>query len=234
MRFSSSIDFAACMPRTRRACFAGKMMMHLSVLLTDRHPTLGATYNWRLSDLSTQHCRVLLFCGALTTLCAVNPTRATANQGSVAAAIAGIDNFDTSGEGANRTAEHAARVQAFATLLRNDLAVQNKFTIVQLTCPHLPCSAAHMSPEDLLRAAQQAGARLSIYNGIHKGSTLIQWGKIEVFDLKKHELVLIRALLSVATPIKHFPERRNLLHAISKRFTLSQRFRCSEKTLLGK
>lgn len=184
----SNIDFAACMARTARACFTAKIMMHLSVPRAGRCPPLGIVC-WPVSGLSSPLCRALL-CGALIMLCAVHPTRAIAAQDSVAVVISDFDNFDTSGESANRTAEHAARVQAFAALLRDDLAAQNKFKIVQLTCQHPPCSAARMSPNDLVRAARQAGARLLVYGGIHKESTLIQWGKIEVFDLKKHELVL--------------------------------------------
>jgi len=124
-------------------------------------------------------------------LCAVNPMRATADdQGSIAVAIADFDNYDTSGENADRTAEHAARVQAFAALLRNDVAAQKKFNILHLTCAHPPCSAGRMSPDDLVRTARQAGARLLVYGGIHKQSTLIQLGKIEAFDLKTNKLVL--------------------------------------------
>ena len=47
-----------------------------------------------------------------------------------------------------------------------------------------------MAPDDLVRAARQSGARLLVYGGIHKESTLVQWGKIEVLDLNKHQLVL--------------------------------------------
>ena len=143
----------------------------------------------QLAGLSSWFCRALS-CGALIVLCAIHPTRAVAGQGAVAVAISDFDNVDTSGESANRTAEHAARVQSFAAFLRDDLAVQNKFKVVHLTCQNPPCSAAHMSPDDLVRAARQAGAQLLVYGGIHKESTLIQWGKIEVFDLKKQELVL--------------------------------------------
>ncbi len=108
----------------------------------------------------------------------------------MAMAIADFDNSDTSGESADRTAKHAARVQAFAAQLRNALASQKKFKFVQLTCAHPPCSTARMSPDELVRAARQAGARLLVYGGIHKESTLIQWGKIEAFDLKNNKLVL--------------------------------------------
>ncbi|MEJ2375529.1 MAG: DUF2380 domain-containing protein [Pseudolabrys sp.] len=117
-------------------------------------------------------------------------TATAANHILVAAAIADFDNFDTSQEDAERTAKHAARVQTFAVLLRDDLAGQKKFKIVQLTCPKPPCSAARMPPNKLVKAARQAGARLLVYGGIHKESTLVQWGKIEAVDLKNDKLVL--------------------------------------------
>jgi hypothetical protein len=117
-------------------------------------------------------------------------TVSAANQAPVAAAIADFDNFDTSGEDAARTAEHAGRVNAFAALLRSDLTAQNKFKIVPLTCPNPPCSAARVPPNELMQAARQAGAKFLVYGGIHKESTLIQWGKIGVIDLENDKLVL--------------------------------------------
>jgi len=134
----------------------------------------------------------ICLCGALAVACLVGSMRtvSAADQAPVAAAVADFDNVDTSGEAADRTAEHAARVSAFAGLLRSDLAAQNKFKIVQLACPQPPCSAAHTPPEELMQSARQAGARFLVYGGIHKESTLVQWGKIGVIDLEKDKLVL--------------------------------------------
>jgi hypothetical protein len=150
-----------------------------------------AAYNRWLSGARSSLPRALLY-GALAITCVVISMRTVraASHTSVATAIADFDNVDTSREDANRTAKHAARVQGFAALLRNDLATQKKFKIVELTCPHPPCSAGRMPPNDLVQAARQRGARLLVYGGLHKESTLVQWGRIEAVDLKKDKLVL--------------------------------------------
>ena len=166
-------------------------MIHISSILTGRRLMFDAAYNRWLSGARSGLPRALLY-GALAITCVVTSMRTVraASQPSVAAAIADFDNVDTSREDANRTAKHAARVQGFAVLLRNDLAAQKKFKIVQLTCPNPPCSAGRMPPNDLVQAARQMGARLLVYGGLHKESTLVQWGRIEAVDLKKDELVL--------------------------------------------
>src|SRR3954469_14207749 len=84
---------------------------------------------------------------------------AAAEAQPVPVAIADFDNFDTAGEEAQRTAEHAARVNAFTDLLRTDLAADGRYRIVPLVCPRLPCSPESMSPAAFLQAARDAGAR---------------------------------------------------------------------------
>jgi hypothetical protein len=151
----------------------------------------GVTYIRWLSGARSGLSRALLCCAlAITCIVTPIPTVRAASHGAVAAAVADFDNFDTSREDADRTAKHAARVQVFAALLRNELAAANKFKVVQLTCPNPPCSAGRMRPNDLVKAARQAGARLLVYGGLHKESTLVQWGRIEAVDLKKNKLVL--------------------------------------------
>ena len=169
-------------------------MIPISGILTDRRRTFGLAHNWRFPGVPIGLSRALL-CGALATACIAGSMRTVtaANQAPVTTAIANFDNIDTSREAADRTAKHAARVQAFAALLGSDLAAQKKFKIVQLSCQNPPCSAARMSPKDLVRAARQAGARLLIFGGIHKESTLVQWGKIEAVDLESDKLVLSKA-----------------------------------------
>jgi Protein of unknown function (DUF2380) len=165
------------------------MTMHHFASRAGRRPPFGIGPNRRPACPTRRHFRAFLCC-AIIFICAFNPTRTIASQGSLVVALAAFDNVDTSGEDASRTAAHAARVRAFAGLLRDDLTAQKRFKVVRLTCPHPPCSAASMAPDDLVRAAQQSGARLLVYGGIHKESTLVQWGKIEVLDLNKHRLVL--------------------------------------------
>lgn len=108
-------------------------------------------------------------------------------------AIADFDNFDTSGEAAESSAAHAARVAAFDTLLGDSLVRQGGYDLRPLPCPARPCTAGGMDAEELLRAARGTGARLLLYGGIHKMSTLVQWGKVQVVDLEADALLLDRS-----------------------------------------
>jgi hypothetical protein len=134
-----------------------------------------------------------LFVYALLTFLAVGWEQVAAGEGwPVAMAIADFDNFDTTGEDAERSAAHAGRVKAFADFLRNDIAADARFTIVPLTCGDMPCSPARTRPATFLEAARAAGARYLVYGGIHKQSTLVQWALVHAIDLEKDKLVLER------------------------------------------
>jgi hypothetical protein len=117
---------------------------------------------------------------------------AAAEAQPVSVAIADFDNFDTTGEDAARTADHAERVKAFADLLRTDLTADSRYRIVPLGCPGSPCLAAKTRPADFLKAARDTGARILVYGGIHKQSTLVQWALVHAIDLEKDKLVLER------------------------------------------
>ena len=47
-----------------------------------------------------------------------------------------------------------------------------------------------MPPAKFVQAARESGARLLVYGGIHKMSTLVQNGQVQAIDLKTNELVL--------------------------------------------
>lgn len=83
-------------------------------------------------------------------------------------------------------------MQIFTDLLRDSLATQKDYKVLRLNCPDSRCSAGNMTPADLVQTARRAGARLLIYGGIHKMSTLVQWGDIQVVDLEKDKLLLDR------------------------------------------
>jgi hypothetical protein len=68
-----------------------------------------------------------------------------------AVAVADFDNLDTSGEAADRTAQHAIRVQDFAGLLRDDLVGVGNYQVVRLQCGQPTCSAATLAPTRSLR-----------------------------------------------------------------------------------
>jgi len=51
-----------------------------------------------------------------------------------------------------------------------------------------------MDAQSLTDAARQSGARLLLYGGIHKMSTLVQFGKAQVADLETDQLVYDRTI----------------------------------------
>jgi hypothetical protein len=109
-------------------------------------------------------------------------------------AVAVFDYFDTSGEVTDQSAEHLARVASFAKLLRDSLAAQGDYRVVPIECPDHPCTATSMSQDVFIAAARRAGARLVVYGGIRKMSTLVQWGEIQLLDLEAEKLLMRRTV----------------------------------------
>jgi hypothetical protein len=112
----------------------------------------------------------------------------------IAIGIAEIDYQDSSGEPQDQQAVHAARTKRFAETLRNDLAASGKYKVVTLHCGKDPCSVASQIPEDLIAAAKQAGARLLVYGGVHKMSTLVQNMRAAAVDVEADKLVFERLI----------------------------------------
>lgn len=112
----------------------------------------------------------------------------------IAVAVADFDYFDSSGEVADQSAEHRARVASFAKLLRDNLAAQGDYRVVAIECPDRPCTATSMSQDVFIAAARKAGARLVIYGGIRKMSTLVQWGEIQLLDIEAEKLLMQRTV----------------------------------------
>lgn len=109
-------------------------------------------------------------------------------------AIADFDYKDTSGETQDQTAAHAERLKNFTRLIDDQLSASGKYEIVALACPKRPCSAGAMAAQSLTDAARQAGARLLLYGGIHKMSTLVQFGKAQIADLETDRVVYDRTI----------------------------------------
>jgi hypothetical protein len=107
-------------------------------------------------------------------------------------AVAEFDYRDTSGETRDQRAEHAARLEAFARMIRADLEKSGRFRIVPIACGEGPCAAGEADPEELLATARKAGARLLLFGGIQKMSTLIQYGKAIVIDLEADKSIFER------------------------------------------
>jgi len=112
----------------------------------------------------------------------------------VAVAVADFDYSDASGEVADQAEAHRARVAAFGQLLRDSLVADGNYRVVRLDCPGQRCTAASMPPDDFVAAARHAGARLVVYGGIRKMSTLVQWGEVQLVDLDRNELLLRRTV----------------------------------------
>jgi len=113
---------------------------------------------------------------------------------SIALAVADFDYADTSGETSDQANAHAARLERFVQSVRDELAGSGSYRIVMLACPKSPCSARSTDPATLIEAAQQSGARLLLYGGVQKMSTLIQYGKAQVVDLETDQLVFDRSI----------------------------------------
>jgi hypothetical protein len=106
-------------------------------------------------------------------------------------ALAEFDYIDSSGEMRDQTQKHAALIADFMQALRSDVGQSGKFRIVPLLCDGQPCTS---NPSDLVLAARRAGAKLLLYGGVHKQSTLIQWAKVEIVDLEHDRIVYDRLL----------------------------------------
>jgi len=106
--------------------------------------------------------------------------------------VADFDYEDTSGETEDRRTAHAARVKMFPSLLRERLSREDNYKILRLDCANATCSADSIGVEDLVAAALKADAQFLIYGRILKMSTLIQWGSIQVVDVRQKKLLLKR------------------------------------------
>jgi hypothetical protein len=107
--------------------------------------------------------------------------------------VADFGYVDTSGEVRDQSAEHRARVAAFTELLRGNLSAAG-YHVQALECPDPPCTARRMGVDELAAAARRSGARLVVYGGILKQSTLVQWGRVQVLDLDSNQSLLNRAI----------------------------------------
>jgi hypothetical protein len=111
----------------------------------------------------------------------------------VTLAVADLYYADTSGEEADQTAAHQEWLRTFASALQRDLSESGKYRIVPLNCGVEPCSA-RTDPLELQKAARAAGVRLVVIGGVHKTSTLVQWGKIQIADVEQGSVVFDQLL----------------------------------------
>jgi hypothetical protein len=109
-------------------------------------------------------------------------------------AVAEFDYTDTSGEVRDQRAEHQARLEAFASEIRRDLARSGKYRIVMLACGQDACPAGRSNPAGLTEVARLSGAALLLHGGIQKISTLIQNAQIQMIDVDAGHVLFERAI----------------------------------------
>ncbi|WP_167591846.1 DUF2380 domain-containing protein [Jiella endophytica] len=121
----------------------------------------------------------------------------TAKVGSTAAptiAVAAFDYEDTSGEVRDQTAEHAARLKAFRQALEDGLT-GDRYAAVSLGCIDTEaCSVGTKRPAPLLEEARKAGADYFVFGEVHKMSTLVGFGRVDVLDVAEDRLVFDRVI----------------------------------------
>jgi uncharacterized protein YciI len=100
----------------------------------------------------------------------------------VAIAIASFDYTDSSGEPRDQTAAHAARLKMLQAEIADTLRRSGRFAPAALHCGKPPCSAEDLDGPDMQGAAKAQDARFVVFGGVHKMSTLIQWGQVEVMN----------------------------------------------------
>jgi hypothetical protein len=103
-------------------------------------------------------------------------------------AVAEIDYVDTSGEIIDQSADHRRRLRAFEASLRSDLTASGKLRSVVLDCPPNACSIGDIDANLLIGKAQAAGVDFLLISAFHKVSTLVQWAKFDIIDVKARKL----------------------------------------------
>ena len=122
-----------------------------------------------------------------------SPVRQSQAQGEAPVlAVAEIQYIDTSGEVIDQSADHLRRLREFEASLRTDLAASGKVRNVALDCPPNACSVGDIDADRLLGKAQAAGAAYLLISSFHKLSTLVQWAKFDIVDVKTRNVVFNR------------------------------------------
>jgi hypothetical protein len=132
----------------------------------------------------------VLFAAAICYACAVRQGQAQSEPPVLA--VAEIQYSDTSGEVIDQSADHYRRLREFEASLRTDLAASGRVRNVALDCPPNACSVGDIDVEELVGKAQAAGAAYLLISSFHKVSTLVQWAKFDIVDVKTRSVVFNR------------------------------------------
>ncbi|WP_206453787.1 DUF2380 domain-containing protein [Aurantimonas marina] len=110
-------------------------------------------------------------------------------------AVIGFDYSDSSGEPADQAKEHMARLALFREEIRNRVDRDASFKTIELPCTERSrCSRGSTSADLLLREARAAGAHFLVFGSIHKMSTLVGAGRVDVLDVATDRILLDRVL----------------------------------------
>jgi hypothetical protein len=131
-----------------------------------------------------------LLAAAVFLMSAVRPAHADSDAPIMA--VAEIQYIDTSGEVIDQTADHFRRLREFEASLRTDLTASGKVRNVALDCPPNACSIGDIDADQLLGKAQAAGAEYLLISSFHKVSTLVQWAKLDLVEVKTRNVVFNR------------------------------------------
>ena len=132
-----------------------------------------------------------------TMLCAVAalsfPSGGSPAAAPIAVAVADFDYFDTSEKsgperGASRPRGVVCKIAARSSGGAGRLS-RGADRMLRSSC-----TATSMSQDVFIAAARKAGARLVVYGGIRKMSTLVQWGEIQLLDLEAEKLLMRRTV----------------------------------------
>ena len=109
-----------------------------------------------------------------------------------AIAVAELQYSDSSGEVIDQSADHLRRLREFEAAMRTDLAASGKIRSAVLECPPNACSVGDVDADRLAGKAQSAGADYLLIGRVHKMSTLVQWAKFDLIDVKARTVVFDR------------------------------------------
>ena len=131
--------------------------------------------------------RFLAAAAALATLAGASPPGEP-----IAVAVAEFDYIDPAGGVMELEQAAGERLRILAQKVSDGLDQSDRYRVVTLAWDPAPCPAGRTDPAELIAKAQEAGARLLVFGGIHKMNAIIQYGNAEVVDLQADRLVFDR------------------------------------------
>jgi hypothetical protein len=131
---------------------------------------------------------------ALGAICALPAGALPAQAAPVPVAVADFDYVDSSGEVTNQQLAHAERLRELKADIITALSQNGRFAGVALDCGKPPCAADNMDQDAIANATRAQHAQFVVFGGVHKVSTLIQWGQVEVMDAATGKAVLSRTV----------------------------------------